>query len=86
MYNFYKKNFKFVQSRDSCERIEQKPVYEISIKDGKLWPLVVVEQVRFIFFFLYTNNNFIFWLSLWSELDCEFYIVLCFDKIILDIF
>ncbi|XP_060605441.1 AP-5 complex subunit mu-1-like [Ruditapes philippinarum] len=35
---------KFVQTRDSCERIEQKPVYEISTKDGKLWPMVVVEQ------------------------------------------
>ena len=35
----------FVGSRDSCERTEQKPVYEITTGAGKLWPLVVVEQV-----------------------------------------
>ena len=35
----------FVGSRDSCERTEQKPVYEIPTGAGKLWPLVVVEQV-----------------------------------------
>ena len=34
-----------MSSRDSCERTEQKPVYEISTEAGKLWPLVVVEQV-----------------------------------------
>lgn len=35
---------KFVPSRDSCQQVEQKPVYELSTSQGKLWPLVVVEQ------------------------------------------
>ncbi|XP_045161059.2 AP-5 complex subunit mu-1-like isoform X2 [Mercenaria mercenaria] len=34
----------FSKSRDSCQRVEQKPVYEVNTSNGKLWPLVVVEQ------------------------------------------
>lgn len=35
---------KFIPSRDSCKRVEQKPVYEINTSHGQLWPLVVIEQ------------------------------------------
>lgn len=35
---------KFIPSRDSCQRVEQKPVYELCTSQGKLWPVVVVEQ------------------------------------------
>lgn len=35
---------KFLAARDSCTRIDQKPVYEIGTSRGKLWPMVIVEQ------------------------------------------
>lgn len=38
----------FVAERDSCERIVQKPVYEVSTAAGKLWPVVIVEQVKYL--------------------------------------
>lgn len=37
--------FQFVESRDSCHKKSQKPVFEISTAVGKLWPVIVVEQV-----------------------------------------
>lgn len=40
---------KFVSARDTCENIEQKPVYEITTGQGKLWPVVVVEQNGLLF-------------------------------------
>ncbi|KAL4237972.1 adaptor complexes medium subunit [Mactra antiquata] len=35
---------KFIESRDSCKIPDQKPVYELNTSQGKLWPVVVVEQ------------------------------------------
>jgi len=40
---------KFIPQRDSCQRVDQKPVYELEISTGKLWPVVVVEQHGFLF-------------------------------------
>jgi hypothetical protein len=37
--------FQFNPRRDSCVRLEEKPVVEISTSSGIIWPIVVVEQV-----------------------------------------
>lgn len=35
---------KFITARDTCEKFEQKPVYEVMTSAGPIWPVVVVEQ------------------------------------------
>ncbi|KAH3711703.1 AP-5 complex subunit mu-1-like isoform X4 [Dreissena polymorpha] len=40
---------KFLVDRDTCQKMEQKPVYEINTSNGKLWPFVVVEQAGLLF-------------------------------------
>ncbi|WAR19087.1 AP5M1-like protein [Mya arenaria] len=36
----------YVCERDSCRQVQEKPVYEVNTGAGKLWPLVIVEQVE----------------------------------------
>ncbi|KAK3093878.1 hypothetical protein FSP39_021341 [Pinctada imbricata] len=40
---------KFIQSRDTCRKHEQKPVYEVAHGSGNTWPIVVVEQRGLLF-------------------------------------
>ncbi|XP_074652050.1 AP-5 complex subunit mu-1-like [Tubulanus polymorphus] len=43
------KNDKFLESRDTCKRFDRKPVFEIPIPHGKLWPMLAIEQYGYIF-------------------------------------
>ncbi|XP_071477313.1 AP-5 complex subunit mu-1-like [Diadema antillarum] len=40
---------KFIASRDSCDKAFQKPVFEVTTKEGKLWPVIMVEKYGFLF-------------------------------------
>eukprot|EP00057_Strongylocentrotus_purpuratus_P030728 XP_782538.2 PREDICTED: AP-5 complex subunit mu-1 [Strongylocentrotus purpuratus] len=35
---------KFIDSRDSCDKVYQKPIFELTVKEGKLWPVVMIEK------------------------------------------
>ncbi|XP_071962406.1 AP-5 complex subunit mu-1-like [Antedon mediterranea] len=39
----------FVESRDSCSKEFQKPVFELKTKNGALWPVIVFEQNSLLF-------------------------------------
>ncbi|XP_022086090.1 AP-5 complex subunit mu-1-like [Acanthaster planci] len=35
---------KFVESRDTCDKEFQKPIFEIRVPGGKLWPVVIIQK------------------------------------------
>lgn len=39
-------SFQFDRDVDSCSKPEHKPVLNVRIKTGSLWPVVVIEKVR----------------------------------------
>ena len=36
----------FDKDVDSCSKPEHKPVFEVKVKTGSLWPVVMIEKVR----------------------------------------
>ncbi|XP_064602639.1 AP-5 complex subunit mu-1-like [Liolophura sinensis] len=40
---------KFLSKRDSCLKIDQKPIFEVITSHGNLWPVLVVEQFGVLF-------------------------------------
>ncbi|XP_048731973.1 AP-5 complex subunit mu-1-like isoform X2 [Ostrea edulis] len=40
----YRDEEKFIQKRDTCQRVDRKPVLEVATSLGTIWPVVVVEQ------------------------------------------
>lgn len=45
----FKDEEKFIQSRDTCQKVERKPVFEVTTPAGTVWPVVVVEQRGLLF-------------------------------------
>ena len=35
-----------MEARDTCEKEFQKPVFELKIPEGSLWPVVIMQKVR----------------------------------------
>ena len=42
----------YINSQDSCNKYDQKPVFSVPVLGGRLWPVLVAEQVRFIYLFI----------------------------------
>ncbi|XP_038074938.1 AP-5 complex subunit mu-1-like [Patiria miniata] len=40
---------KYVDSRDTCDKEFQKPVFEIKVLGGKLWPVVIIQKFGLLF-------------------------------------
>ncbi|XP_071791604.1 AP-5 complex subunit mu-1-like [Asterias amurensis] len=40
---------KYVESRDTCEKQFQKPVFEVKVPGGNLWPVVIIEKFGLLF-------------------------------------
>ncbi|XP_061173880.1 AP-5 complex subunit mu-1-like [Saccostrea echinata] len=45
----YRDEEKFIQTRDTCQKVDRKPVFEVTTSTGTIWPLVVVEQRGLLF-------------------------------------
>ncbi|XP_054758766.2 AP-5 complex subunit mu-1-like isoform X2 [Lytechinus pictus] len=40
---------KFIDSRDSCDMVYQKPIFELTVKEGKLWPVIMIEKFGLLY-------------------------------------
>ncbi|XP_014663260.1 PREDICTED: AP-5 complex subunit mu-1-like [Priapulus caudatus] len=41
--------YKFIESRDGCKKVLQKPVFQLPTPAGNLWPLIIIEQNGLLF-------------------------------------